>query len=64
MQEARPLDYLRAWFAEEELVTCPRCDAKAAVSIAVGSTVCTECGHVGLPAAATDVAADARGAAG
>ena len=50
---------IRAWLSDDELVQCPVCEAKAAVAIADGSVVCTECDHVTLGAAVGEGATDA-----
>jgi hypothetical protein len=46
------LAHVRSWFSADELVVCLRCEAKAAIDVGYGCAMCTECGHVLIPASA------------
>jgi ribosomal protein S27AE len=39
---------VRAWFDDDELELCPRCDQRTVVVTHTGAAICTECGLLGF----------------
>jgi ribosomal protein S27AE len=39
---------VRAWFDDDELELCPRCNERNVVVTHTGASICTECGLIGF----------------